>query len=393
MEFDNKKYRLTKSGNIGKVSLIIGVSGLVLSAVAYFIDSRQFFHSYLVAFTFWTSIGLGGLFFIMMHYLTNATWSVVIRRLSENIMMVLPFMAVFTLPILFGMGELYDWSHADVVQADKLLAGKSGYLNVPFFVIRIILYFAVWTFLGRYLYKLSLKQDAGHNDSLTTKATRISAPGMILFAVTITFASFDLLMSLDAHWYSTIFGVYIFSGSFLGFLCFVTLIIIMFRKNGILEQSITFEHFHDLGKLIFAFVIFWAYMAFSQYFLIWYGNIPEETIWFLHRWEGSWKIITLIIVFGHFVVPFFTLIPMAAKRNMTVMKVMGLWILLMHWMDIYWIVMPSLHHHGVHLSWMDISTFAGIGGMFIWLFWRRICSSSLVPINDPRLQKSIEIVS
>jgi hypothetical protein len=370
--------------------------------IGYFIDSGQFFHSYLTAFTFWCTITLGGLFFVMIHYLTNATWSVVVRRIGENIMSMLPVMAVFAVPILFGLGDLYHWSHSDIMQSDHLLEGKSPYLNTTFFIIRVVIYFAFWILLGRYLNKLSLSQDTEHHDSLLRKAVKASAPGMILFALSITFFSFDLLMSLDAHWYSTIFGVYIFAGSFLSLLSFMTIYIISLRKKGILAETITSEHFHDLGKLIFAFLIFWGYMAFSQYFLIWYGNIPEETVWFLHRWDGNWKIISLILVFGHFVIPFFVLFPMEIKKNIPVMLVMSVWILIMHWIDwilimhwidIYWLVMPSLHSHGIHFSWMDLTTLVGIGGIFIWRFLRLVYSRPLVPVNDPRLESSIKIIS
>jgi hypothetical protein len=216
---------------------------------------------------------------------------------------------------------------------------------------------------------------------------------MILFAVTVTFFSFDLLMSLDPHWYSTIFGVYFFAGCFLSVLSFMAINIIHLRKKGALVNEITSEHFRDLGKLIFAFLIFWGYMAFSQYFLIWYANIPEETLWFLHRWEGSWKTISLILVFGHFVMPFFVLFPMEIKRKIPAMLTISVWLLLMHWIDLYWIVMPSLHHHGVHFSWMDLTTMAGIGGFFVWRIRRNICAHPLVPINDPRLETSIKIIS
>lgn len=393
MDFDAKTYRLSGSKYPGRIPLIIGIIAVILSAAGYFIDSGQFFHSYLIAFIFWCTIGLGGLFFVMIHYLTNATWSLVLRRIGENIMALLPLMAIFAIPILFGLGDLYHWSHSDIVHSDHLLLGKSAYLNIPFFIVRLIIYFAIWIFLSSYLFRLSLRQDNAHHDSILRKAVKTSAPGMILFAITVSFFSFDLLMSLDPHWYSTIFGVYIFAGSFLNLLSFMTVNIIYLRKKCALVNEITSEHFRDLGKLIFAFIIFWGYMAFSQYFLIWYGNIPEETVWFLHRWDGSWKIISLILVFGHFVIPFLVLFPMEIKKNIPVMLTVSVWILIMHWIDIYWIVMPSFHHHGVHLSWMDLTTMAGIGGFFTWRFRRIIYSHPLVPVNDPRLETSIRITS
>ena len=220
---------------------------------------------------------------------------------------------------------------------------------------------------------------------------RVSAPGMILFAFSLTFASVDWIMSLDAHWFSTMFGVYVFSGSLLGALALFMVIVVVFRQRRILNGIITIEHINDLGRLMFAFTVFWAYIGFSQYFLIWYGNIPEETFWYLNRWEGSWKIVSMLILFGHFILPFAALLTRASKRNIGVVTSMGLWILLMHWIDMYWLVMPNLHPHGVHLTWMDITTVLGIGGIFMGVFWYQFSSKALVPVNDPRLDESIEI--
>ncbi|MCP4632333.1 MAG: hypothetical protein GY855_05360, partial [candidate division Zixibacteria bacterium] len=171
------------------------------------------------------------------------------------------------------------------------------------------------------------------------------------------------------------------------------LLITCLKRNNILINEITFEHYHDIGKLIFAFIIFWAYMAFSQYFLIWYGNIPEETVWFLHRWNGSWKNITLLIVFGHFIIPFFLLFPQGIKRNPVLLSIMAVWILIMHWVDLFWLVMPSFQHHGFHISWIDLTTMIGIGGAFIWLFMKYLISQPLISIKDPRLNKSIKFIS
>ena len=393
MELDNKTYLLTDRGKFGKLAAMVGGVGVALSAAGYFIDSAQFFHSWLTSFVFWTSIALGGLCFTMLHHLVAARWSVVLRRMSENVMMMLPIMVVFLIPILFGLHDLYHWSHADVVEADHLLQGKAAYLNPTFFVIRLAGYFLIWFVLSRLLYRVSLRQDVGHDPSQIKKMRVISAPGMILFAVTLTFFSFDLMMSLDAHWYSTIYGVYVFAGSFAAVLSLIFLTILLLHSRGVLNKEISVEHYHDLGKLIFAFIIFWGYMAFSQYFLIWYANIPEETIWFPHQWEGSWKVVTLLLAFGHFVVPFFLLFPQGAKKNAALMKIMTTWVLLMHWVDIYWLVMPSLHPEGVYLSWMDFSTMFGIGGIFLWLFWKRMGSSPLVPINDPNLKASMRFVN
>ena len=388
---NEEKYRLTQTGRVGTVAMLIGVVGLGLSLVGYFTDSMQFFHSYLAAMGFWISIALGGLFLTILHHLTGAVWSVALRRVFENVMATLPYLAILFLPVLFGIKELYHWSHPDAVMHDQLLQEKAPYLNPPFFIIRTVFYFAVWIVLSRLLYQESISQDGAAKPTELRRARKISPPGVILFALTISFAAFDWLMSLDAHWYSTIFGVYIFGGSVMGVLAFITTALLLMRRSGILAESITVEHYHDLGRLLFTFVVFWSYIAFSQYFLIWYANIPEETIFFQHRWVGAWKGVSLLLALGHFLVPFLILMIRAAKRNMLSLGVMSVWLLFMHMVDLHWIVLPNLHPEGFQLSWMDVTTFLGVGGLFVWRFWTQTANHALVPIRDPRLQKSLTI--
>lgn len=390
MKWDENSLRVTDPGPIGKIALICGLIGLAASGYGYTVDHAQFFYSYLTAFFFWLSIGLGALFFVMLHYLSNAKWSVVIRRLSENIMLGLPFMALFFIPVIFGMHDLFHWTHEEAMLTDPILAGKQSYLNVNFFLIRAAGYFIIWSFLSIYLYRKSIKQDKKHEEGFFKSVRKVSAPGMILFAMTITFASFDWLMSLDPHWFSTIFGVYLFSGSFLAFLSVVGITGRYLHSQGILRGVITDEHFHDIGKFLFAFTVFWAYMAFSQYFLIWYADIPEETYWFLNRWEGTWRGFSMLLLFGHFVLPFLLLLPRWSKRNAVMLIIMSLWILLMRWVDLYWLIFPNHSPDGVHLSWMDLSTMAGIGGILSWFVWGRITSQALIPVNDPDLGISLK---
>lgn len=390
MRIDKQTYKFTDAGSLGKISLAIGIAGLAASGAGYFVDSAQFYYSYLVAFMFWLSIGLGGLFFTLLHHLTGAEWSTVIRRWSETAMATIPLMAILFIPILLGMRDLFHWSHADVVAQDAILSGKAGYLNPTFFTIRSIGYFVIWSLLVLNLYRTSLKQDHGGSESITKKLRAISAPGMILFAVTISFSSFDWLMSLDAHWFSTIFGVYWFSGSFLSLLCFIVLLGLYQRKDSILKEEVTIEHYHDLGKLIFGFIVFWAYMGFSQYMLIWYANIPEETVWYYHRWYNDWQGMSLLLIFGHFVLPFLALLTRASKRNLVVMGTMSVWILAMRWVDIYWLVFPNLHQHGPHYSWMDCTAMIGIGGIFVWYYWRKYTAHPIMPVGDESLGNSLD---
>jgi hypothetical protein len=393
MTWDHKTYRLTDAGGFGRWVLIVGMAGLVLCVVAYVVDAPRFFHAYLTAFVFWLSVPLGALFFTMLHHMVGAKWSVVVRRLSENLMTAFPALAILFIPLIPGMHSLYEWTHAETVAADPILAGKTPYLNMPFFIVRAVIYFAIWWFLASRLYRVSLQQDDGHSQALTDRMKRISAPGIILLALTLSGAAFDWLMSLDPHWYSTIFAVNYFGSSFVASIAVIILTVIWLQQSGVLRESITVEHYHDLGKLMFAFIIFWGYTAFSQYMLIWYGNIPEETEWYLARWQGSWKTITMIIVYGHFVVPFLGMLFRSVKRNRLPLGFFAVWMLAAHWLNMYWLVYPTLFKDGPRFSWMDLAAFLGIGGVTAWYVWRQFVSRPLVPVNDPKLSASLTHVN
>jgi hypothetical protein len=287
------------------------------------------------------------------------------------------------------MHDLYHWTHLEAVASDTLLQGKQPYLNETFFYLRAAIYLVVWSLLAWWFRKRSLQQDESGDPALTKKLQVASGPAIVAYALTVTFAAFDWIMSLDPHWYSTIFGVYYFSGAVVGIFALLTLLVAAMDRAGLLGDAVTVEHFHDLGKLLFAFIAFWAYIAFSQYFLIWYANIPEETLWFLHRWEGKWQEASVLLGLGHFVVPFFFLLPRTIKRNTRALVIAAVWMLAMHYLDIYWLVMPTLHHHGAHFSALDITTLLVVGGVFLaglgWLMRR----GALVPLKDPRLGESL----
>lgn len=395
MRFDRDTFRISDAAGITRILLGIGALGMVASLIGMMVNREQLFQSYLVAYAYWATIGLGALFFTMLHHITNAKWSVVLRRISESVMITLPLMFIFFIPIVaLGMPHLYEWSLGEALEGHKLELWnkKSGYLNTGFFAARTVICFAIWFLLARSLYRASIRQNVGHTESLTRRFRRVSAPGILLFALTLTCAAFDWLMSLDFVWYSTIFGVYVFSGSLLAALSFIALIAIFLRRNSVLQDEITVEHYHDLGKLMFAFVVFWTYIAFSQYFLIWYANIPEETAWFLHRWDHNWKYMSVLIIFGHFVFPFFVLISREPKRHVPTMTFMGIWLMFIHWVDIYWIITPNFSHH-VHFSWIDVTTWIGIGGFFVAHVWHRLTAHPVVPVNDPQLRASIDFVN
>ena len=374
------------------VGIVLAVIGLGASTLFCMNGQKeQFYYSYMTSFMYWLSLGLGGLFFVLIHHATKAGWSVVIRRLAENVMGTLPWMALMAIPIIIGIQDhvlFHHWTDAEAVAKDTILQGKSGFLNVPFFYARMAFYFGVWFFLVRKFRGGSVAQDTSGDHEITRSLTRWSYPGIILFALTLSFAAIDWIMSHDPHWYSTMFGVYYFAGSVMGIFALMSVIVVRLRKTGMLVDVITVEHDHDLGKYCMAFVIFWTYIAFSQYMLIWYANLPEETIWFAHRLTGGWETITMTLVFGHFVVPLFFFLPSTIKRIPNLLFAGAVWLLFIHYVDIYYLIMPNLHHH-LHISLMDASTFLGVGGVFLFAFGRLMGADAVIAHRDPRLPESL----
>ncbi len=375
--------------DVTKTFFGFGAVGLIASGVGYFLNAEQFFFSYLTSFAFFTSIALASLILLMIHHITRSSWGVVIRRIPEAFASNLWIWSIFIIPILLGMHTLYHWTHADAVAQDPILAGKTAYLNTPFFVIRQFIYFGIWGFLGYKLHKVSVQMDKTNNWGLMELLKKLSAPGILIFALTIAFASFDWLMSLDPHWFSTMFGVYYFAMSFQALFPILILIVFWMHKNGILENTIQKSHIYDLGAWFFGFTIFYAYIAFSQFLLIYYANIPEETLWFYHRLEGSWAYISYSLIICRFAIPFIVLLNRDTKHNHKVLTFVSILVIAMHVIELYWIVMPTLHHHGVSISWLDFATLIGLGGIFMGLFFKRLKKHNLVPVNDPNLPESL----
>ena len=376
---------------IGVMLAVVGLGGWALGFASEG-ARHQLWYAWLVGALFVLSIALGALFFVLIHHATQAGWSVVVRRIAEHVMGTLPYLALlFALPVLFGgMGDLFHWSHKEVVDLDPLLQHKKPYLKVSFFLIRTAVYFVVWSALAWWFRRLSRLQDETGDHELTRRMRRVSAPSLILFALTVTFFAFDWLMSLDPHWYSTIFGVYFFAGSAMAFFAFLSLAVIAARRAGLLVEVLNAEHQHDIGKLLFTFVAFWAYMAFSQYMLIWYATLPEETIFFARRLAGSWGTASAVLALGHFIVPFFFLLPRAVKRNDKALAAAAVWLLAMHLLDLYWLVMPNLPD--LHLGYNLLLVAAALiccGGVFLAAFGGALKRQALVPLRDPRLPESL----
>lgn len=375
-----------------KTAGLVGILALALTFfLSLFLENglKRFMFSYLTSFSYFLGIALGALFFVMLQHLTRAGWSVTVRRVSEYVAATLPVMAILLVPVILGMGQLYKWTDPAVVAADHLIQVKQPYLNAPFFIARCVFYFGLWLWLSRYFLNKSLEQDQTGDAGLTLGMEKLSAPSMVLFALTITFASIDLIMTLTPHWYSTIFGVYFFAGGFLSFLALLTVLLAGLQWAGRLRASVNGEHFHDIGKLMFGFTVFWAYIAFSQYLLIWYGNIPEETEWYFHRQQSAWTYVGLMLIIGHFLLPFFGLLSRYPKRNAQSLCFWAVWILVMHWVDVYYLVMPTYEHEYLPLHIFDPLCMIGVGGLFIASAAHAAGQRALVPLNDPRLSEAL----
>jgi hypothetical protein len=373
------------AGLIGALGLGAGLAqGLLVEP-----DTAVFFHGWLINTFFVLSLVLGALIFVIIQHLTRAGWSVVVRRVAEGVAMVAPLTALLALPLLLGLDSLYEWTHPEAVAHSPLLQAKSGYLDTTFFVVRFLAYFAIWIGLASFFFRRSTAQDSTGDVAHTHAMQRWAAPGVVLFGVSITFAGFDLLMSLHPEWYSTIFGVYVFAGSFVAFFAFAIVTIRLLQASGRVRIAITPEHFHDLGKLMFGFTVFWAYIGFSQFMLIWYANIPEETIFFRVRSEGGWGWVSLLLLFGHFFLPFVALISRHPKRRPTVLALAAGWMLLMHWLDIFWLVKPALSPEGFAFSLLDVSLGVGMVGLFVAALAFVLRRHPLIPVKDPRLAESL----
>ena len=371
------------------IGLGIGAIGILASFALRNGDPEQFYHSWLVSFLYFVSIGLGGLFFVLIHFAAKAGWGVVVRRLAENVAAALPLMGLMFVPVVLGMHDLFHWTHEEAVAADHLLQGKAAYLNSSFFIARAAGYFLLWGGIVLFYVRGSARQDQTGDEAITRRLTFFAGPSIIVFAMTLTFAAIDWIMTLDPHWYSTMFGVYYFAGSLVGAFALLILLAAGLTKAGYLRGVITVEHFHDLGKLLFAFSVFWAYIAFSQYFLIWYANMPEETSFFLKRAQGSWAQMTMFLAVGHFAVPFLFLMPRTIKRKTSLLVVGACWMLFIHLVDIHWLVMPNLHKYDAQPHILDLTTLLGIGGFFLGVIGWVMQGKALVPIRDPRLSESL----
>ena len=373
---------------LSQLGWLLFSAGLFLGVIGFFSDQHRALLNYLMAYMFILSIGIGALLLIALEYVGGADWSVPIRRVVEFLAAIIIFLPILVLPLIFNIHDIFHWAHKDIAAADEILKGKSPYLNETFFIIRVFAVLAIWGLFYFLLIRNSNTQDKTKDQLLTKKNIILSAIFIPFFAITITITAVDWLMSLEPHWFSTIFGVYFFSGSVVASLAAVTLFVVKLKENGYMHPELVDDHLFSLGALQFAFINFWAYIAFSQYLLIWYANLPEENFWFLHRWENDWQYLSILLIIAHFIVPYAALLSQPAKMDPKRLKFISIWILFAHFIDLYWLVMPNVN--GYYFSWIDIIVPLLAIGVIILIFNYRANKSNLVPIGDPKLQKGLD---
>jgi hypothetical protein len=376
--------------SLQRLALVVGVAGLALCAVGFAANRAHFFKAYLLAYVFWIGIALGSLAISMLHHLSGGAWGVVIRRVLEAASRTLPFMALLFLPIAFGVHELYLWANPEAVAKDAILQHKAAYLNVPFFIIRAAIYFVIWSALAYLLSKWSLEQEQRGETGQALRMQRLSGLGLVLYALTILFMSVDWIMSLDPHWFSTIYGILFMGGQGLSAFAFAIAVAVLLSRTEPMSRVIAPAHLHDLGKLMLAFVMLWAYFSFSQFLIIWSANLPEEIPWYLRRWGGGWQWVGLLLIFGHFVLPFVLLLSSDIKKSGRTLIGVALTIILMRIVDLFWNIGPLHHEESFGATWLDAVAPVALGGIWLAIFLWQLRTRPLLPLGEPYLAEALE---
>jgi hypothetical protein len=380
-------------------ALAAGVLGLVACAVGAMSNPDQFFRSYLLAFVFWNGLTVGSIAVLMLQYLTGGAWGIAIRRELEAATRTLPLTALAFLPILFGMKRLYEWTHPEVLAHDELLAKKSFYLNVPFFTARAVIAFAVWMTMAYFLNRWSLREDQhpGNPKELHRRLALLSGGGLVVYALTVTWTSVDWVMSLEPHWYSTMYGVLYMVGYALGALALAAIAVVKLSERepaggepaGGLAEFVGPRIRHDIGKMLFAFTMFWAYVSFSQYLIVWMGNLPEEITWYLARFRGGWGVVGWAVLLFQFVVPFLLLLSRRANRNPRLLVFSAAIVLATRFVDTCWMVIPAFSPGAFRIHWLDLAAPLGLGGVWLWYYARNLTARPLLPVHDPGFEEAL----
>ena len=370
-----------------RYSLFVGGGALVIFLIGKFVKPEQFYEAYIFAFTFWTGISVGSLALLMLQHLTGGGWGLVIRRILEAATRVLPVIALLFIPIVLGAHHLYPWTHQEHQQK---LGDKTNYLNLPFFSVRAIVYFAIWLGLAFLLNRWSLGQDRTGDGQYAKQMRVLSGPGMVLFVFTVTFASVDWYMSLEPEWFSTIYGFIFVASWTVTALAFVIAALALLSKSEPLKSIVAPLHFHDLGKLLLALVMLWAYFAYSQFLIIWSGNLPEEISWYTPRIHATWGALIVAVVLLHFAMPFLLLLSRGLKRDPHKLIIVAVLILVMRVIDLLWMLEPSFSGKTFHVTWMHPVGLIAIGGLWLAAFARELSRRPLIPINDPQYESVVE---
>jgi hypothetical protein len=370
--------------------LIVGIAALALCSLGAVFSRQHFFQAYLFAYLFWLGIALGCLGIIMLHNLSGGGWGIAIRRLLESGMRTLPLMALFFLPLLLGLPHLYEWARPEEVAHDALLQHKAAYLNVPFFLLRAALYFALWIGGAWAMSRWSGPSDANADPRLSARRRALSGPGLAIYVLTITFASMDWVMSLEAHWYSTIYGVHFLGGHALAAFAFAILFAAVLSRRAPLSDVVAPAHWLDLGNLLLGFVMLWAYFAFSQWLIIWSGNLPEEIVWYTRRNSGGWEWVARLLIVFHFFLPFLLLLSRATKRRGRRLAAIAGGIIAMRFVDIFWYTMPAFRPGQFSVHWMDVAAPVGIGGVWLAGFFWQLRRAPWLPLNDAHTREELE---
>ena len=368
----------------------IGGAALLLCLVGAFLDRQQFFRSYLIAYVFWLGIPLGCLAILMIHHLVGGTWGFVIQRSLEASIRTFPVMALLFVPLLFGVPELFLWAQPEVVARDPILQQKAAYLNIPAFIARAAVYFAIWIVLGFLLSRWSKEQDRTGDPALTQRLQTLSGPGLVLYGLTVTFSAIDWLMSLEPRWYSTIFGMIFMIGHGLVALAFIISVSYFLSRREPFSRILAPWVFNDLGNLLLAFVMLWAYLSFSQFLIIWVENLQHEIPWYLHRANGGWGVIAVLLIALQFALPLILLLSRTVKRKAATLCAVALSIALMHQIELFWFVAPTFHPDGFAIHWLTFVAPLGVGGIWLAAFLAQMKTRPLLPLRDPRFIAIVE---
>ena len=365
-------------------ALIVGIVGLVAGAIGAILDPGQLLRSWLVAFLFCVGLTLGSLALLMVQHLSGGQWGLVSRRIFEAATRTIPFVALCFVPVLIGLPTIFEWARPEAAD-NAIIRAKAGYLNTSFFIVRAVGYFAFWMMCVFFLNRWSAEQDSGQATSPadSVRFRKVSAPGLLFLVLTVTLASVDWVMSLDPEWFSTIFGLLTIEGWGLTALALTIVVLSKLTDvppfSGVLSQ----RHFHDLGKLLLAFTMLWAYLSFSQFLIIWSGNLPEEIPWYVRRTTGNWGYVAISLVVGHFAIPFTLLLSQDLKKRPSLLAKVAMFIIFMRLVDLIWLVVPEFRQGGFLIHWMDIAVPVGLIGIWLFLFARNLRSRALLPLNDP----------